>query len=176
VKPSEFLAWIKPHALRLQQEFGIPAAVIAAQAALETGWGKSVAGNNLFGIKWTGQGSYVEVPTFEYVNGRKERVTAKFRAYDSPYESLRDHSIFLLTNQRYSTALANADDPERFAEELQRAGYATDPQYASKLKSIMRSHGLLEWPRPPRLTLAQVTAALWRSGVNKGQPVPNLSA
>ncbi|MBE3576858.1 MAG: glucosaminidase domain-containing protein [Limnochordales bacterium] len=174
--PKEFLAWIKPHALKLQNELGIPAAVIAAQAALETGWGKSAVGNNLFGIKWTGQGPYQEARTTEYVNGKKQSVIAKFRAYETPYESLRDHSAFLLENPRYSQALAVADDPERFAEEIARAGYATDPKYAAKLKSIMRLHGLLEWPRPPRLTLAQITAALWRSGVNKGKPVPNLSA
>jgi flagellar protein FlgJ len=174
--PKEFLAWLKPHALRLQQEFGIPAAVIAAQAALETGWGKSAVGNNLFGIKWTGEGPSVDAKTTEYIGGEKKTVVAKFRAYASPYESLRDHSEFLLENPRYGQALAVADDPEQFAEELQRAGYATDPKYAAKLKSIMRSHGLLEWPRPPRLTLAQVTAALWRGGVLKNQVVPNLSA
>jgi flagellar protein FlgJ len=125
---------------------GIPAKFMMGQAALESGWGKrEIRGadgspsNNLFGIKagpgWTGK--VVEAVTTEYVNGVPQRRTEKFRAYDSYADSFRDYAKMLRNNPRYENVIANARDVNGFAQGLQRAGYATDPQYAAKLTQII---------------------------------------
>lgn len=121
-----------------------PAAVVA-QAVLETGWGASAIGNNLFGIKagasWTGKRQYVL--TREVFNGQSVMVYDWFRDYDSPADSFADHFKFLKENGRY--AAAGVFDPndtksdDEYFEALQRAGYATDPHYAATLSSVKRS-------------------------------------
>lgn len=126
---------------------GIPAKFMLGQAALESGWGRRVIKNadgttshNLFGIKagksW--KGKVVETTTTEYVNGVALRKKQKFRAYDSYAESFRDYARLLKNNPRYQNVLANSQDAVGFARGLQRAGYATDPQYAAKLTSIIQ--------------------------------------
>jgi len=57
-------------------------------------------------------------------------------------DSFRDHALFLKQNKRYAKAFAHTDDPEQFARELQKAGYATDPQYAESLIRLIRKHRL----------------------------------
>lgn len=130
---QEFIAKAKPLALKVQQDHGVPYGVCIAQAALETGWGRYVKGNNYFGIKGKGQ----DFATHEYVDGKKINIVAGFRAYESMEESFEDYGKFLHAQPRYTQAL-KTKDPKQFARELQRAGYATDPEYANKLISIMR--------------------------------------
>ncbi len=131
----------------VSSESGIPAKFMLGQAALETGWGKNVmvcadgtSSHNLFGIKanagW--KGKVVESVTTEYVNGVAYKQTEKFRAYDSYEDSFRDYANFLQSNPRYKHVLASGQDARQFAQNLQRAGYATDPQYASKLTRIIQ--------------------------------------
>ncbi|MDM0042940.1 flagellar assembly peptidoglycan hydrolase FlgJ [Variovorax dokdonensis] len=128
---------------------GVPAPLILAQAALESGWGKrEIRGDdgtqsfNLFGIKadksW--RGPSVEVWTTEYVDGEPQRVRAKFRAYGSYEEAFTDYARFLTRNPRYANVL-NTDDAAEAAHGLQRAGYATDPNYGHKLVRIMQQLG-----------------------------------
>ena len=126
---------------------GIPAKFMLGQAALETGWGKREIRNadgstshNLFGIKATGSwtGKTVEVATTEYVNGVAQKKTEKFRAYDSYEESFRDYASLLKNNPRYQNVIANGQDAAAFAQGLQAAGYATDPNYAAKLSRIIK--------------------------------------
>lgn len=125
---------------------GIPAKFMLAQAALETGWGRKEilaadgsASHNLFGIKagngWKGR--VVEAVTTEYVDGVPQKRVEKFRAYDSYADSFRDYAKLLRSNPRYESVLANATDVAGFAQGLQRAGYATDPNYAAKLTNII---------------------------------------
>lgn len=127
---------------------GIPASFMIAQAAHESGWGKrEIAGKdgtpsfNVFGIKatssWTGK--VVEVPTTEYINGKSQKVMAKFRAYDSYEDSFKDYAKLIGTNERYRDVVAKADTAEGFARGLQKAGYATDPEYASKLTRVINT-------------------------------------
>ena len=139
--PAEFGRLFGPAAQEASRRSGVPASIILAQAALETGWGSSSIGNakNLFGIKGTGPAGSVTVPTQEYRNGRMVTENASFRKYNTWQESIEDHSR-LLQNSRYANAMRNRDNPDQFARELQRAGYATDPEYASKLISIMKSN------------------------------------
>ena len=135
---KEFIAKAKPLALKVQDRYGVPYGVCIAQAALETGWGRYVKGNNYFGIKGQGQ----KFATHEFVDGKKINILDSFRAYESMGDSFEDYGRFLSTQPRYAKAFQTGN-PEEFAKELQRAGYATDPEYASKLISIMRRWGLV---------------------------------
>ncbi|HJV74834.1 MAG TPA: flagellar assembly peptidoglycan hydrolase FlgJ [Noviherbaspirillum sp.] len=134
------------HAEEASRTTGIPAKFMLGQAALESGWGKreirgvdGATSHNLFGIKATGgwKGKVVEAVTTEYVNGVPQKRIEKFRAYDSYADSFRDYANLLRNNPRYESVLANATDLNSFAQGLQRAGYATDPQYAAKLTRII---------------------------------------
>ncbi|MEK7892722.1 flagellar assembly peptidoglycan hydrolase FlgJ [Burkholderia contaminans] len=129
---------------------GIPARFIVGQAALESGWGKreiratdGSTSYNVFGIKatkgWTGR--TVSALTTEYVNGTPRRVVAKFRAYDSYEHAMTDYANLLKNNPRYSGVLSASRSVEGFAHGMQKAGYATDPNYAKKLISIMQQIG-----------------------------------
>lgn len=134
------------HAEEASRTTGIPAKFMLGQAALESGWGKHVirtadggTSHNLFGIKATGgwKGKTVDAVTTEYVNGVAQKRVEKFRAYDSYADSFRDYAKLLRDNPRYEKVLANASDVKGFAQGLQRAGYATDPNYATKLTNII---------------------------------------
>jgi flagellar protein FlgJ len=151
--PVAFLRELWPHAERAARALGVAPEALLAQAALETGWGRHVARSadgspsyNLFGIKadpsWDGQ--LVQTSTVEFKDGVAVKTRAAFRAYDSFAESFADYVRFLQTNPRYQKALAAAQDPVAYVEELQRAGYATDPAYAAKLKRIMGSEDLAQ--------------------------------
>jgi flagellum-specific peptidoglycan hydrolase FlgJ len=120
-----------------------------AQAALETGWGASIPNNNLFGIKaagkitpyWKGESKISN--TREVINGNSGQYNLAFRSYTTLADSIRDHSYFLQVNPRYTTAgVFAATTPQAQAEALQRAGYATDPNYALTLKMIILNYNL----------------------------------
>jgi flagellar protein FlgJ len=125
---------------------GIPARFIIGQAALESGWGKreirmedGSSSFNVFGIKadrsW--KGPVAETATTEFVNGTPQKTRAAFRAYGSYDEAFADYAKFLSNNPRYAGVVATRD-PAEAAHGLQRAGYATDPEYGGKLVRIMR--------------------------------------
>jgi flagellar protein FlgJ len=145
---EEFVATLLPMAERAAQKIGVDARYLVAQAALETGWGKSIirqedgsSSFNLFGIKDHGawKGDSAEVMTTEYKGGKAVKEAASFRAYGSFEESFEDYVAFLQGNGRYDKALETTEkNPELFARELQKAGYATDPQYARKINQIAR--------------------------------------
>jgi peptidoglycan hydrolase FlgJ len=149
-QPREFVSEMLPHARRVAKETGIPERFMIAQAALETGWGKHQIRRednhpsfNLFGIKagknW--QGKVVEAITTEYIEGKPQKVTEKFRAYNSYEEAFRDYASLLQNNPRYAAVLKSRS-ATAFAWGLQQAGYATDPQYADKLIKIIESDAL----------------------------------
>lgn len=136
------------HALEAEKTTGVPAKFMLGQAALETGWGKRMIKNadgsnshNLFGIKagpgW--KGKVAESVTTEYVNGRPQTRVEKFRAYDSPAESFKDYANMLARNPRYEKVINSGGDAAAFAHGLQRAGYATDPNYAAKLTRVIKN-------------------------------------
>lgn len=133
---------------RVAQESGIPASFMLGQAGHETGWGKSEIRSrdgsnsfNLFGIKagkgWTGK--VAEITTTEYINGTPRKVTAKFRAYDSYEDSFKDYARLINDNPRYEKARGKTHSAVAYATELQKAGYATDPEYAHKLSRAIHS-------------------------------------
>jgi flagellar protein FlgJ len=135
-----------------ERQTGIPAAFMVSQAALETGWGRKEIRHadgtpafNLFGIKaganW--QGPVAEITTTEYVNGKAQKVVAKFRAYASYEESFADYARRMKDSPRYqdtvARTVAGAGDASAFARGLQKAGYATDPGYADKLSRVINT-------------------------------------
>ena len=145
-----------------QDKTGISAIAILAQAALESGWGKIAPGNMFFGIKDTDgvNGNEQLLTTTEYSrsatasfprivkvvpvirNGQKWfKYTIKdyFRKYNTPADCFIDHSQFFLKNKRYAKALTVKNDYNKFIDEIAKAGYATDPNYANVLKSVARS-------------------------------------
>jgi flagellum-specific peptidoglycan hydrolase FlgJ len=145
-------------AKKSEKQTGVPASVTVAQAILESGWGEAHMGdaNNYFGIKAQVRNGkiefgdiasgYVDKITKEYdKNGRAYTVVAHFRRYKTMADSFLDHGIFLTSNRRYAKAIAayaKSKDADEFARGLQKAGYATDPQYAKLLISLMKKNDL----------------------------------
>jgi len=142
----DFINSILPGATQIQQQTGIPAAVMVAQVCLETGYGQSViAGSfNLFNIKGTGLAGSVTVPTKEYENGQWITVKAAFRAYHNYAESFADYAALITGPGRYAPVLAARNNPDNFAQQLQACGYATDPEYATKVIWIMDHFGIAQ--------------------------------
>lgn len=144
----DFMATHWPHARAASEATGIPPQFLLAQAALESGWGRheirsadGAPSYNLFGIKagrnWSGP--VAESVTTEYAGGTPYRTSERFRAYGSYAESFRDYANLLASNPRYAR-VRGQQDAAGFAHGLQRAGYATDPNYADKLLRIL--HGI----------------------------------
>jgi flagellar protein FlgJ len=142
---DDFLRTLRPHAEQAARELGIDPNALLAQAALETGWGRSVPCNaqgecsfNLFGIKAGSQwsGATVNVPTLEFEEGIPVRKVERFRAYDSPADSFRDYAALIRDSSRYANARGVGDNVEAFATALQQGGYATDPHYAQKIAAV----------------------------------------
>ncbi|EHA6880727.1 hypothetical protein JMC21_004671 [Salmonella enterica] len=142
---QQFTDAVYEAALKEQEKSGIPAAITTAQAIDESGYGRKVPVDlnnktysfNLFGIKAKSGQKFVEIWTTEHINGGNIKIKDKFAAYDSFEESIADRTRFLTENKIY-TSLFESDDPEKWSHGLQNKGYATDPNYASKLISIMK--------------------------------------
>jgi flagellar protein FlgJ len=143
-----FVERLLPHARWAAAELGVPTAAIIAQAALESSWGRRMPRHadgrpsfNLFGIKagsrW--RGSSAVVSTLEYAGGVAVRGSAAFRAYDTLEDGVRDYVSTLLGNPRFRRALAPGGSAMDFFAGLAGAGYATDPRYAQKLRSVLAS-------------------------------------
>ncbi|MDT0500514.1 MULTISPECIES: flagellar assembly peptidoglycan hydrolase FlgJ [unclassified Halomonas] len=146
-----FLDRLEAPAQAASRATGVPAELILAQAALETGWGRHEistrdGGNshNLFGIKagssWRGETT--EIVTHEVYGGQRQRVRDDFRVYASFEEAFTDYANLIGNNPRYRAVTAAAS-PAEAAHALQQGGYATDPAYADKLIAVMHSIGPL---------------------------------
>ncbi len=144
--PDRFVADIWPQAQAVSRKLGVSAGLLVAQSALETGWGKHIlkfadgrSSNNLFGIKaGTGwQGSSVTRNSLEYRQGILHNQLSRFRAYATPQQSLADYADFILSQPRYQQALKQGGDDQAYIREIQKAGYATDPDYADKIIGIL---------------------------------------
>jgi len=143
---EQFISELLPHANEAARELGVDPRALIAQAALETGWGRSQPGGDshkLFGIKagthWNG--ASVQANTQEFDAGIATRDVASFRAYGSPRESVDDYVRLIRDNPRYAGALNTGSDVQAFASALQRGGYATDPDYARKLAAVAAEVG-----------------------------------
>jgi flagellum-specific peptidoglycan hydrolase FlgJ len=162
MSPSEFISTYENSVVQACAGTSLFPSVKMAQLALETGWGKSVKGNNMTGIKasksWTGK--VISFTTREVLNGVSQYFTGTnkvypsksvvpanvnqqtlFRYYETPADSIRDHSKFLTENTRYR-AVFEAATPQAQCDALQSAGYATDPNYAHILKLMIKTYNL----------------------------------
>jgi len=144
----EFVNKLSDVAGKVERETGIPASYMIGQAGHETAWGQHEIKNkggspsfNLFGIKAGGdwKGKVAEVTTTEYVNGVAEKRIAKFRSYNSYEESFKDYAKLIGDSPRYAQAKLATATPQAFASGLQKAGYATDPEYANKLSRAINT-------------------------------------
>ena len=144
---KSFIETLMPYAKKTAQVLGVSPVVLIAQSALETGWGKKIINGadqqsslNLFNIKahknW--QGDKIAKDSLEVENGIGIKRRSNFRAYNSLADSFADYGDFISSNKRYQEALQQGTDASRYIEELQQAGYATDPKYAEKIKTIMQ--------------------------------------
>lgn len=150
---DEFVNTMLPMAKEAADRIGVDPRYLVAQAALETGWGKSVmraqdgsSSHNLFGIKASSnwKGDSARAITSEFRNGAMVKETAEFRSYASYKDSFHDLVTLLQSNNRYQEVLKSADNPEQFVRELQKAGYATDPNYANKISQIAKQMNSFE--------------------------------
>jgi len=156
--PEEFVKIYLPEALKEEQRSGFHHLIPLTQGALESAWGTKAVGNNFFGIKDTDgvNGNEQLITTTEYLStdkakfptilkivkvGNKFKYTVKdwFRKYPSAALGFADHNNFFIRNPRYAKALLVKDNPSKFFDEIAKAGYATDPTYATQLKQVMNS-------------------------------------
>lgn len=156
--PKEFVKAYLNDAKECERTTGISYVATLAQAALETGWAKAVPGNMFFGIKAKSTDTEKQLVTTREVlktsnakfpeiisvvklpNGTYAyKVKDWFRKYDTPADSFKDHSKFFFENPRYKKALEVRGDYNKWFEELQAAGYATDPNYANTLKAVAKT-------------------------------------
>lgn len=156
--PEQFVKVYLPEAKKVEAKTGFHYLIPLTQGALESGWGSKVVGNNFFGIKDTDgvNGNEQLITTTEYLKtntvkfpsiisitkvGNKFKYIVKdwFRKYPSAQIAFEDHVNFFLKNKRYSEAIKYKQNPERFFEEIAKAGYATAPDYSSHLKQVMKS-------------------------------------
>jgi flagellar protein FlgJ len=142
---TNFIQGLWPQAQEAGQVLGVDPRHLIALAALETNWGRSMpqdasgrSSNNLFGIKasagWSGP--TVTSDTQEFQDGVATNTPAQFKAYATPAQSFQDYVALLRNNPRYSAALNTGGNVQAFATGLQRGGYATDPDYASKIAAV----------------------------------------
>lgn len=141
---QQFLAAIQPWAKETADKLGVAPELVAAHAALESGWGKqplkngAANANNLFGVKAGGswQGEVAVASTTEFEHGALLKKTERFRSYPDTRSAFRDYADLLTSNPRYAAALNTGSDARAFASGLAKAGYATDPNYADKLSKV----------------------------------------
>jgi flagellar protein FlgJ len=144
--PQDFLETLYPQAKQAAEQLGLDPLALLAQAAVETGWGKHLIHNaqgqsshNLFGVKadrnWTGDKTLID--SIEFEQGIAKSKKSPFRAYGSFGEALQDYVDFVKQNPRYEAAVNNSQEAPRYFAELQQAGYATDPEYANKVVSVL---------------------------------------
>ena len=183
--PRGFLAQHAQAARQAQASSGIPATFMVAQAALETGWGRQEirfsdgrTSHNLFGIKAGGnwKGPVAEIWTTEFVDGTAQKVRGQFRAYGSYEESFNDYARLISQNPRYANAMRNLGDPQAFAASLQQAGYATAPNYANVLASVIQTAQRLQDSMPTMAAATMPTTAQMLSMRGGGAPASPLSA
>ncbi|WP_461213418.1 glycoside hydrolase family 73 protein [Lacticaseibacillus sp. GG6-2] len=141
-----FIQRLAPYAQELQTTYGILPSITLAQAILESNWGQSslaVDYHNLFGIKSNDPKASQVMTTKEYVNGKWETVNARFAVYPSDQASMKAHALLFVNGTRWNAAqyrdVVAAKTYQEAAKALQTDGYATDPDYPSKLIALIKT-------------------------------------
>ena len=148
-----FIQQVAPEAQAMQNTYHVYASITIAQAILESNWGTSKLAtqyHNLFGIKGTGANSKV-MTTKEYTGGKWVVIKDRFRVYSSWDESIKDHTRLMLQgtdmNRQNYDRVVKATNYEEAAKALQQSGYATDPDYAKKLISVIQTYKLYNYDK-----------------------------
>jgi len=139
-KIKRYVKLYAPIARKQMKVYKIPASITIAQGILESGYGEATLAkkaNNHFGIKchrdWNGKKIFHD----------DDEENECFRSYRNPVKSYKDHSLFLVNRDRYRFLFdLNRKDYKSWAEGLKKAGYATDPEYAKKLISLIERFNL----------------------------------
>ncbi|AXG37986.1 N-acetylmuramoyl-L-alanine amidase [Enterococcus gilvus] len=146
---QEFVEKLAPHAKELQQGYGVLPSIILGQAILESNWGQSQLASeykNLFGIKASGNQPKISLETKEYMNEQWITIQGDFKVYSTWEESLDDHTMLFVNGTNWNPQLyagvLTATDYKQAAQALQTAGYATDPDYANKIISVIETYNL----------------------------------
>jgi len=151
MKASDFFPSIAADTVAATKGTGLFPSVMMGQAALEGGYGESLLAkkyNNHFGIKASAgwHGSIVALDTTEYVHDKPIKVKSDFRSYDNRESGFADRVRFLQVNPRYAKAgVFAAKTPEDQLKALIKAGYATDPNYVSKVMAIIKANNLTKY-------------------------------
>ncbi|MBU2671013.1 sporangiospore maturation cell wall hydrolase GsmA [Actinoplanes bogorensis] len=153
--PEQFIKAAVPGAQLGWREYGVPASVTLAQAILESGWGRSglsTVDRNYFGIKCqSGRFGTLANGCHDYNTqectkaGSCFSTTASFRTYATMAHSFRDHGNFLKVNPRYAGAFNYTTEANSFIWKVWKAGYATDPNYYTKVTTLMASQNLYQY-------------------------------
>ena len=147
--PSHVDAFVAQHladARQVSARSGVPVSVILAQSGLETGWGLHVTGNAYFGVKGHApDGASVRFTTHEVSHGVAHRISDSFRGYRSYAEAANDYADVL--RRRFPAAFSHTGDSLQFIPHLH--GYATDPAYVGKLRSIIGHHHFRQYDHAP---------------------------
>lgn len=131
-------------AVRVAKRNDLFPSVMIAQSILESNWGRSELSrdyNNYFGIKEVKKGDGIVFETEEYVEGQSGRYMESFKKYSSKSESFNHYAKLLSTAKRYAK-VKTAKDYREAAKYIQEGGYATDPNYADKIISVIEKYGL----------------------------------
>lgn len=154
----EFIASIAPWARGVGNALGVEPEVVAAHAALESGWGRRPlraadggSTHNLFGVKagstWSGE--VVRALTTEVEDGMAIKRKERFRDYADVGEAFRDYAQLLLGQSRFAAALNTGADAAAFGQGLMQGSYATDPAYARKIERVARQVRAIGLPPLP---------------------------
>ena len=145
---QEFLDKAIPAATTASSKYGTYTSVMLAQATVESAWGQSglaqEPNNNLFGIKGSYNGQSVNMNTGEYGNGGYYTTNARFRKYPSYTESFEDNGALLrnqMGNYYSGTWVENSNNYAQATQNGLQGRYATDPNYAKTLNSVIATNG-----------------------------------
>lgn len=145
---AKFIAMALPAAKKVKAKWGVPVSVVIAQSAQETGWGRYVKDNAYFGVKGAAPGGKsARFGTTEVIGGKVVHIQANFRAYKDYDEAAEDYGKYLAENKRYKKCFEFQSEPIRFVQELAKAGYATDPNYAKEIIGIIAGSGLEKYDK-----------------------------
>ena len=156
----------------LSRDKWILPSVCIAQGALESGW--NLNAKTLFGIKGKG----FTASTSEYYNGNKVTIEASFRTYPNVASSVVGYYDFLANTPRYANALNNPnykDAVDKLIHTTDGLAYATDPNYISKVVSIIEQYNLTAWdarevqPQPQLKSIDEVAKEVIRGEWGNGE-------
>jgi len=149
----KFISDFSGYCLNAERRYHLPAEVLLAQIAGETGWGRKILcedekdSKNLFNIKINSEwaGDYVNKKVLEYINGEKKYIYQKFKKYETYQDSVDDYCHLILKYTRYKECQEWNGDIDKYINGLLKGGYATDPQYGVKLKKIIDNYFIIEY-------------------------------